>query len=437
MEKCFWSFDGTEGVSSKVVEPARYRQLYDALTTHPHVIARGAGLSYCNASAGDRSASISSRYFNRVREFDRALGIIDVETGISIGQLTRIVLDEGWIPPVLPGHPAITVGGCIGFNVHGKSQHDCGHFVSCIESLELYHPDHGRLMCSPHENREIFEVTVGGFGLTGYVTSVRLRLKKLAGRSLVRESIPVANLTHAVEVMETADASASIFSWHDLSRSGVKFGAGVVYVDWFDETDKPWTGSFHKLTAEARRRFRVRLFNRATTPLVNLGYRCTNKLARRTVRLPLESGIFPINGKELYYSMFGRTGLREYQALVPRSVWDDVASTIRDLLQTHRVAPTLASLKLFKGDSSHLDFCGSGVCIAIDVPATHHALDLFEEIDRVVIEASGIANLSKDSRISTGTIREMFPAYESFTETVRSLDPKNRFRSSLGERIFG
>jgi decaprenylphospho-beta-D-ribofuranose 2-oxidase len=356
---------------------------------------------------------------------------------MTIGSLTRVALDEGWIPPVLPGHPAITVGGCVGFNVHGKSQRECGNFIGCVESLELYHPDHGRLLCSPNENREIFEVTVGGFGLTGYVTSVRLRLQKLAGGSLVRESIPVANLTQAVELMEAADDSASVFSWHDLSRTGMAFGAGVVYVDRFDETDMPWKGSFRTLTAKTRRRFPARLHNGATTPLVNLSFRWFNRIGGRQNRLPLESGIFPINGREFYFSMFGRTGLREYQALVPRPVWDDFSKTIRDLLHAHRVAPTLASLKLFSGDSTHLDFCGSGVCLAIDVPATHHALDLFAEIDRVVVEASGIANLSKDSRISTEIIRKMFPAYETFTETVREFDPTERFRSSLGDRIFG
>lgn len=437
MEASVWSFDGTERASCTVAEPAVYHQLFDTLTAHPRVIPRGAGLSYCTAGAGNESVAVSSRHFNRIREFDTVAGVIDVESGVTVGTLTRVASGRGWIPPVLPGHPSITVGGCIGFNVHGKSQRECGNFRNCIESLELFHPDHGRIRCSRTENPDVFDVTVGGFGMTGFVTSARLRLDALIGGTVARESIPVYGLEHAVEVMETFDSGASVYSWNDLSRSGDGFGAGLVYVDRIEIEPSAWGDRDPTLSAETRRRLPFSLFNRVTTPFVNRGYRFIDRLRAGPTRLPLKSGVFPIAGREVYYRLFGRRGLREYQALVPRATWSDVSGALRKMLRAHGLAPTLGSLKLFSGRRSLLDFCGDGVCFALDVPAVPRALELFSEIDRLVVEAVGIANLSKDGRLSTATIREMYPGWNDFVDTVRDFDPDRRFRSTLGDRVFG
>ena len=432
-----WSFDGTERAAGTLVEPSRYQQLYSILKSSPSVIPRGAGLSYCNAAAGDRVVSVSSRQFNRVTAFDQKNGVVEVEPGITVGSLTQLALRFGWIPPVLPGHPAITVGGCVGFNVHGKSQRESGNFVRCIQSLDVFHPDHGLVTCSPTENSKLFEVTVGGFGLTGFVTSIRIKLEPSVGRSLIRESIPVQDLHEAVATMESCENPVAVYSWHDLTAARRTFGPGIVYVERSDEEDAEWRSEFRSLTAESRRRYPLCIFNRITTPMINLGYGWMGRLGGATKRLPMESALFPISGKEFYFRMFGRRGLREYQALVPRSAWQHFAAELRGMLRKHRATPSLGSLKLFTGDSSYLNFCGSGVCLALDVPATPSAPRLFADIDRLAIEVSGIVNLSKDSRITSDTVQRMFPGYGAFADFIQDFDPHRKFWSSLGDRIFG
>ncbi|MEE8557291.1 MAG: hypothetical protein V3T14_05340, partial [Myxococcota bacterium] len=360
-----------------------------------------------------------------------------VEPGLRVGDLLEFAIGRGWYPPVLPGHPMITIGGCIGCNVHGKSQYHGGTFVDCVESLQLFHPEHGETTCSPESDSDLFELTVGGLGLTGFVTSVDLRLTPLKGRSVLRKRVPVRNLIEAVETMEDrAPEADSLYSWHDLNRRGDSFGRGVVYVERFAWDPIDGEPRFRSLSSETRSQLPVPLFNRVSAALFTHVYGRLESMLGSESRLDLKTAAFPINGREIYFALFGTRGFREYQMLVPRDAWDPVVADVERLLEAHRISATLGSLKLFRGRGTLLNFCGSGICLTIDVPATGRALSLFGALDDLVLRVGGIVNVWKDSRLSGDFLRRLFPDYGQFQSRLRDLDPKRRFDSALRRRIL-
>ncbi len=430
------SFDGTEKTRGELVRPDRYRQLFADLSSGAPSIPRGAGLSYCNASGGDGVRSVSALCFDRILDFDAETGLVDVEPGLSVGALVEFALERGWRAAVLPGHPSITVGGCVGFNVHGKSQYHDGNFVDCVESLVLFHPDHGEIACSREEQRELFELTIGGFGLTGFITSVRLRLRRSDATSLRRQRVPAADLHEAVAIMEQRSEDVdTLYSWNDLNRRGAGFGRGVVYLERFSSEPSPRPVRFRRFTAEQRGRLPFALFWPTVTRLFTRLYGELESRLPGDVLLDLKSGSFPINGKKIYFQIFGARGLREYQLLVPRASWGGFVPQLDALLARSGAPATLGSLKLFKGETTLLNFAGSGVCLALDVAATPNALRLFEGLDELVLEAGGIPNLSKDSRLSGAFLRKAFSEYDRFRERLHEFDPKRRFDSALRRRL--
>jgi decaprenylphospho-beta-D-ribofuranose 2-oxidase len=435
MQTVFTSLDGTESVRAEWSRPDRYRDLFAALSAEGASIGRGAGLSYCCASAGDGVRSVSTDAFDRVLRFDEETGEITVEPGVEIGDLFELAVSRGWLPPVLPGHPRITVGGCIGFNVHGKSQHHEGNFIRCLDSLVVFHPDHGEVLCSRETEPDLFELTVGGFGLTGFVTRATLRLVRLPGQSVCRSRIAVANLLEAIEVMESSsDAADCLYSWNDLTRRGAGFGRGVVYSERFEPDPVP--GRKTGYARDPASRLPVPLLNRLTVPLMNRAYRWTEILRGNSV-LDLETAGFPIHGKEIYYALFGPRGFYEYQMLVPRAAWESTVADVAGLLAGSGIAATLGSLKLFRGRGTLLNFCGTGVCLTLDVPASPGARELFRQLDEVVLRCGGIVNLSKDSRLEADFVRRIFPEYRQFRERLEAWDPGRRFDSSLRRRVLG
>ena len=430
------SFDGTENIWGEFLRPDRYRQLLQQINDNPKVIARGGSLSYCAASAGEGVASISTSCFNRILGFDPKTGLVSVEPGISIGELFDFAISKGWFPPVMPGHPRNTVGGCVGFNVHGKSQFHGGNFGNWVEKLTIFHPAFGERECSSSNNTALFNLTIGGFGLTGFITRVDLRLQKLKGNSIRFRRLKAKNLFDAVNIMvEKANTADVLYSWNNLNMRGSSFGKGIVYVETFEAELIPSRVHFKSLSSMERGVLFFPFFNQFTIPLVFRGYQIKERISQAEIMVDLKTASFPINGKEIYFKLFGKRGFREYQMLIPHDAWEKSVPEIEKVIIKHCIPVALGSLKLFKGKTKHLNFSGDGICLAIDVPAIPKSLNFLNDLDHLVISFGGIVNLSKDSRVRAATIRKMFSEYEIFATGIREMDPTYRFDSALRRRL--
>jgi hypothetical protein len=146
-------------------------------------------------------------------------------------------------------------------------------------------------------------------------------------------------------------------------------------------------------------------------------------------------GSFPLNGKEIYFFLCGSRGFHESQLLVPLATWASFATGLAALLRRHRVFTTLGSLKLFHGPRRLLNFCGDGVCIAMDVPNQPGSPEFLAAVDRLMLEAGGIPNISKDSRLSRDVVEAAYPEYGEFKERLRAFDPDRRMQSALRTRL--
>jgi FAD/FMN-containing dehydrogenase len=119
---------------------------------------------------------------NRVRSLDRAHGIVDVEAGIMWPALIEYLLkvQEGrtrqWgIAQKQTGADRLTIGGALAANVHGRGLR-MKPFVNDIESFVLVDARGNARTCSRSENAELFRLAIGGYGLFGAVSTVKLRL---------------------------------------------------------------------------------------------------------------------------------------------------------------------------------------------------------------------------------------------------------------------
>ena len=89
------------------------------------------------------------RRFNRILRFDPAARLIEVESGVTLGDIFAVASREGLGLRRSPVIPAITVGGCIAANVHGKNPVRDGTFVDSVLDLTFFHPAHGVVHTRP------------------------------------------------------------------------------------------------------------------------------------------------------------------------------------------------------------------------------------------------------------------------------------------------
>jgi decaprenylphospho-beta-D-ribofuranose 2-oxidase len=435
VKRRFVSFDRQTVCESEYDQPDRYRTLF-ALPNRGPIIAQGAGVSYVAASFGEGVKTIGMQRFDRILAFNADERWIDVEAGITLGKLHRFCQPHGLTLAVQPGHPQITVGGCIAGNIHGKNQYRDGLFGDHVRSIRLFHPTHGPLELSRDRHPDVFDLTVGGLGLTGVITSARLSLVPASSAYMTVEHIPVQTLDEALDVIANLrETRELLYAWLDFANLG-RPGRGYAIVgstsDGYAADPPPLT---FKEMDPARRRFRPPLLNRATLPTINRIYRYlgTRHLAPR--QLLREQVLFPALGKEIYFDGYGGRGFLELQALVPETAAKEYGSRMIRVLRRHALPVGLATLKAFRGPCRLLDYNGTGYSLTIDIRSDAASLKLLSELDELNCESGAISAVLKDSRLPLSVVKRQYPEYELFRQKLHAFDPPRLFSSALSKRL--
>ena len=162
------------------------------------MIPRGAGRSYGDSALAARV--LSSRYLDDFISLDRRALTIRCGAGTTLAEILRVCVPQGLFLPVLSGTKTVTIGGAIAADIHGKNHHVDGSFCDHIERFTLLLPSGETAVCSATENKEYFQATCGGMGLTGMILDATISLKKVpsafisASRTTVTVGIASASL---------------------------------------------------------------------------------------------------------------------------------------------------------------------------------------------------------------------------------------------------
>lgn len=139
-----------------------------------------------HAMGGQQFASgqrlIDIRQFNRLLSLDRERGEVTVESGIEWPELIEGLVrsqhgeERSWgIRQKQTGADRLTIGGALAANVHGRGLR-MKPFIDDVEAFTLIDPSGNVRRCSREENRELFGLAIGGYGLFGIIVEVTLRL---------------------------------------------------------------------------------------------------------------------------------------------------------------------------------------------------------------------------------------------------------------------
>ena len=169
-----WS--GNIKATPKIIYPKNLEELKKIMAEKNFIIAGN------QRSFGDNSINtnliVSMKNFKQVLNFDKAKGIIEVQSGVLLKDVLGLIVEAGWFVPVTPGSKYVSIGGMVANNVHGKNitNNQIKHYIL---ELKVLNEKNEIVTCTPTQNKNYFESTIGGFGLTGCILSAKFRLKKI------------------------------------------------------------------------------------------------------------------------------------------------------------------------------------------------------------------------------------------------------------------
>ncbi len=425
------TFDKSFSLDVSIQRPDRYRHI-DSLSNLEPIIARGGGFSYTPASFGHGSKSIDMTKFNRIGVYDHANSTILLESGVKLIDLINWAAKHKLHLPVLPGHPYITIGGCIAADAHGKNPFVDGTFADYVEEILLFHPSYGYQNLSRINNPEIFSLTCGGYGLTGIIISTKLRLLKLPSYYVKTVSTGIASLYEAIDKLTTA-SGMSAYSWHDATK-GSNFGKGLFFSSQWDDDKIPteFTPYLYKLNSTIKD-LPFSAWNKSSTSIVNYIYNRVN--CGKTTSIEYIKSCFPLINNSFYYYFYGKLGVREYQLLIQDQFIIKFIDYFYDLQKNNNFPGVMISIKKFKGNQHSLSPSGTGYMISFGAYVNKDTLCVFSKLDEMMLAFKGQPYIVKDSRLPYEIAIKSIKNYDSFRNNLIKYDPLRLLRSELSDRL--
>ena len=142
------------------------------------ILSLGSSLSWFDTIFNTNNIIINLKHFKKTFKFDKKKGTLILSASYKISEIMKSINKFGWTVCSIPGNSEVTIGGCIGNDVHGKDSFKYGNFGENVEELEIIMANNKFVKCSKHKKKEIFQSTLGGLGLLGVVTKIKLKLKR-------------------------------------------------------------------------------------------------------------------------------------------------------------------------------------------------------------------------------------------------------------------
>ncbi|MEG9433870.1 FAD-binding oxidoreductase [Terriglobus sp. ADX1] len=395
-------------------------------------LAVGMGRSYGDSCLLKDGFLLNATGMNRLLDWDQENGILTAEAGLTLAQLLDFAVPRGYFLPVSPGTKYVTLGGAIANDIHGKNHHVNGTFGCHVTQFELVRSDGTRMHCSPTDNPDWFDATIGGLGLTGVLTWVQIKLKPIVSRLIDYEGIQFHGVDEFLALTEQYKHIEYTVSWVDCTGTGKNFARGVFMLG--DHSKIP-----DKLTPspEPKLVFPMDLPGQALNSMTVSAFNTVffHKQIKQRVRAlqDYEPFFYPLDKVLHWNRMYGKSGLLQFQYAIPWESAREGTIAILNEVSKSGLASFLAVLKAFGDVKSPgmMSFPQAGITLALDFPIKPgKSFPLFDRLASMTLDYGGKLYPAKDARMTAAQFQKSYPQWQQF---ARYKDPL--LSSSFWERV--
>lgn len=441
--------EAVAGIADAFAEAARAGQT---------VALRGAGCSYGDAALNANALVLDCSRLNRILAWDVESGQITVEPGVTIAQVWRRTLPDGWWPTVVPGTSAVTAGGAAAMNIHGKNNWHAGAFGESVLAFDLLLPSGKTLTCSRVENADLFTAAIGGMGLLGAFTALTLQTRRVHSGNVWEVTSVHNSLDELIAALDEATTWATdLVAWIDTSARGKRLGRGLLKMSRDLDPDEDLHPAMTLTEAHQTRQrplmarlpqgWLPRIARPMTTHagvwLSNRGQWMSGQGVRhRSSHLTSFVGAnFPLDAIPGWRESYRPGGLLQHQSMIPTETASAAFHEILDRSQRAGLTPSFAVLKKHRASDALLSCLVDGYSLALDYPVRRgqegKLRELLGALNDIAAEADGRIYFAKDSTLAPAQTQRMYgDALEHFHALKRQYDPQGLLTTDLYQRAI-
>ena len=396
----------------------------------PLFLAYAQGRSYGDVCLNEDGILLDTQHLDHFINYDKEKGILRCEAGVTFETILQLIIPHNWFLPVTPGTKYVSVGGAVANDVHGKNHHKEGTFGRHVKKFELLRSNGDSLICSPTENTDLFNATIGGLGLTGLISWVEFSLKKISGSQIDQEIIHFNNINEFYKLSDESDKDWEYtVAWIDCLAQADELGRGLFIRGNHSASDKK-----HKFkTSKISIPFNAPgfLLNKYTVSAFNNLY--FKKPVKQFSTVDFDPFFYPLDSIANWNKLYGRKGFMQYQCVIPKQHRENAMTEMLSIISASGQASFLSVLKEFGDIKSPglLSFPQPGITLALDFPNRgQKTLDLLNELDVITLKYAGSVYPAKDARMSAESFAKYYQKWKEFEQYI---DP--HFSSSFKRRI--
>lgn len=383
---------------------------------------RGHGRSYgdLNLSSAKGTHLDFSKYSDIIK-FDEKTGLLSTKSGTSLGEILKHCVPKGWFLPILPGTKFVSVGGAIANDIHGKSHHKTGSFGTCIKEISIYRSDVGHKTISPKHDPELFNLTIGGLGLTGTILSATLQLIPIESAQILSESISFSSVDEFFEISEQSKDWPYSVAWIDSLSKGKQLGRGV-FMRGRHSTSQSLKPHNNKHKLQIPFYLPSFLLNYFSIKAFNFLY-YNKPSSNKSSTVHYDTFFFPLDKILNWNKLYGKKGFYQYQAIIPKiNAHKGIVELLEEIAKSKQ-GSFLSVLKNYAHEKSSgtLSFPLEGTSLALDFANRGHSTKLLlEKLDLIVQKHNGRLYPAKDALMSSHFYQS---SYKEWGKLQKSKDP--------------
>jgi L-gulonolactone oxidase len=390
------------------------------------VRAVGSGHSFSDIACSD-GLMLSLERMAGIVDIDRSSGLVRVQAGITIRELSRRLIAHGLALENLGDIDRQSVGGAISTATHGTGAR-LGNISSQVQELELVLADGSTVECSPRQDPETFQAARVGLGACGVIAEITLRC------------VPAFTL-HGVDAPAPLHETLERFEELALGNDHFEFyafpHAGTALTRTNNRTDEPprprgraaayandvlLTNRAFGLICRAGRRFPNRI------PQLN---RLVTRMAGRSERVERSAEIFTsprlVRFTEMEYAL-------------PRGHTMEAVRAILELVERDGYAvPFPIEVRTVAADDAYLSTAQgreSGF-VAVHMFRGMDWEPYFRAVEAVMDQLEGRPHWGKRHFQTAATLRSRYPEWDRFQGVRARLDPDGHFANAWTDRVLG
>jgi decaprenylphospho-beta-D-ribofuranose 2-oxidase len=419
-------------IDANLFYPENKSQCFDYIKKKS-LIPRGSGKSYGDSANADNV--LQSLKINKVLKFDKINGVITCEAGVTFRDLISIIVPEGWFFPVTPGTSFLTVGGAIAADVHGKNHHIEGSFSDYILNIDMILGSGDFVLVSKEIFPDLFYATCGGMGLTGFIFSATLKLKRITSSKIIQGTRASTSLEEVCENFEKFSSENYSVAWIDTIATGKDFGKSILFYgnhandkDFIIEKFKPLNLPM-KLGSLIINKYTMNIFNK-----IYYKKNHTNNESKRLI--DINNFFYPLDKIKNWNLVYGSKGFIQYQFVIPKK---NSISNLKKILKTinyHDEFSSLAVLKLLgKNNNNYLSFPMEGLTLALDFKLSNSIIKLTKFLDEMIVDMSGKIYLAKDALMKEDVFKKTYTKWREFENVRHKYLAVGKFSSTQSRRL--